>query len=852
MTSLNFDSLPPSVAAESQLLDQTPRSAVSDQSFNKRNFGNNNHGLTSKQSTLPESIDFGEEPTSAIVVSDDDNFNRNRNNTEKKGKNTDDEEMEFRFSQYQDDDEDQQENVTSDTENNNQQQSPPLILSSQESEATATNDYPSTQEQAESDHAEESSKTKEATTPNFSLSDDDNASHRKYSLRKTPVRKYQETKRKKKQLKKKQEEQISDDDIVENITYLSDEIPDEYIMPAKKREETEEERQERLQLEKQKKQEELKQRKKRLEALSNSVGKRNKHKSIYISEDEDDDSSIRGSSGKRKGLFDEEELFSQPSSQEEEVTFSSPRKRLKKKKESPPSSPLQFDAEDDDSDQLSELEKEVTKYNPLLSKNKKRQLKFRTEKQPRSRKNKDEDEDEIEESESQPGMMTMSQFIVSEDEMMEDNDDGEDSDQQESNYSRSVYRQVDMIQNNQDSQEILSFLTGETRLTTDLKSSFTTYIHFLTSHLLDEDFIKSLTSIKYRSKFSSAVKMVEGKLATMKDSLLFSSAWKKRHKDLLQYYPIIKAREISLKDTEIKEDNNFCQACGRKNHQAEYCLIFKPPRATIKYEFNSGANIEWIDSPNEDEEDDVIQLSQRRATSKKSKPHFLTQKEKSFVGSTCYKRSLLYHSFQHYKFHLIQHIISKIDKIAQSYTGEEEITSDYILEKILSKKSWIDGMFRKYIKLTEEAEASYANSKETGVIDVVDELFDVYDSEEEVKDDNNSDGDAEGFIVTNTSGGLRLKRKKPKTDSEEDENDPNLVTNDSQQEEGPRSKQTKTKSSRQDEESDGVVFDVEDDPPQSPSPPDKTAKNPNNKEEEDFSKLIDVSSDDDDIFDITI
>ncbi|KAF0972856.1 hypothetical protein FDP41_009105 [Naegleria fowleri] len=845
MTSLNLDSLPPSIMmAESQLLDQTPRSAVSNQSFSKKN-------NSSKTSTLPDSIDFGVEPTSEIILSDDDSNHHNNNNTTKKsGKNVEDDEMEFRFSQYQDDDdEDQQENTTSDQDQQqNNQLSPSLIPSSQESSPSVklssssskkkskkkiTNDYPSTQEQAESDDNNESPKTKE-TTPNFSLSDNDNMDSKKYSLRKTPVRKYQETKRKKHQLKKqKQAVQTSDDDsVVENAMDSSDGIPDEDIeimeANAKKREETEEERQQRLELEKQKKQEELKQRKKRLEALSNSVGKKKKHKPIYISDDEED-ISVLGSSS------------------------------VKQKKESPPSSPLQFDAEDDDSDQLNDLEREVTKYNPLLSKNKKKPLKFRTEKQPSSRKSKkkeqEEDEEEIEDSESQPGMMPMSQFIVSDDEMVEedDDDDRDGSEQQESNYSRSVYRQVDMMQNNQDSQEILSFLTGETRMTTDLKSSFTTYIHFLTSHLLDEDFIKSLTSIKHRAQFVSAVKMVEGKLATMKDSLLFSSAWKKRHKYLLQYYPIIKTREISLKDTEIKENNNFCQACGRKNHHAEYCLIFKPPRATIKYEFNSGANIEWIDSPNEDEEDDLIQLSQRRATSKKSKPHFLTQKEKSFVGSTCYKRSLLYHSFQHYKFHLIQHIISKIDKIAESYTGEEEITSDYILEKILSKKSWIDGMFRKYIKLTEEAEANYANSKETGVIDIVDELFDVYDSEEEVKDDNLSDGgDGEGFIVTNTSGGLRFKRKKPKSDSEEYENDPNLVQ-DTQQQEEPNSKQTKiAKSSRQDEEH-GVVFDVEDDPPKSPSlvGDKKTSKNSKKKEEEDFSKLLDVSSDDD-IFDITI
>ncbi|EFC38819.1 predicted protein [Naegleria gruberi] len=725
---------------------------------------------------------------------------RKQQQEEESRKDDGDGEMEFNFSDLEEDED------KSEKKQEEQFERSPVFYSS-ESDAPPTKNtkskktYQPTQEQASEKEEDEEKQAKQSSksivsgsskqrasdySQYFTPDEDENEKEKEgYSLRKTPTRVYQEKKKRKKMIKKK-EILISSDEEEDGQTlrndkmYDSDEIPDEDIEAMEEQErarkrkqpQTEEERREREKQEEERKKAELKLRKKKLTELSNSMRKKNQHKSIYI-EEEDEISKDLFSSGKRKSTFDDDELFSQPSSKEEKEVFSSPKKRLKKKSGSPVGSTITFDKEDSDdanSEELENLAKEIRENNLLLSaKKKKKPLSLKTQKRkshssseeeaPRrkstsTRKGRDQDSEDEDD-----GMVTMSQFIVS---------DEEEDEAPEYN----VYRMVDMMENDMDSQEFHSILTSNTRLSSDFKSSFAIYIHFITSHLLDEDFIQSL-KFKDRTHFANASKMVEGKLETVKDSLIYSSAWKSRHKNLLQFYPIIKAREISLKDTEIDNSDKCCQACGRKNHQAEYTLIFKPPRATTKYEFSSGAHINWIDSPEEDseEDNDFIQLSQRRAvTGKKCK----YTKEKSFVGSTCYKRSLLYHSFQHYKFHLIQHIINKIDKIATNFEGEEEITSDYILDKIVSKKSWIESLYKKYLKLIEEAEASYTKSKDAGVIDVVDELFDVYDSEEEVINSDPEEKDND-FIVTNTRGGLRLKRTKPKSDDEQDQDDAELI-----------------------------------------------------------------------------
>ena len=746
----------------------------------------------------------------------------------------DDGEAEFKFSQQSD-----QEKTTSPTifqSLSEGEKSPPLITkkhssdeeispSSQRKKRLRKKSKKSTLARSENDSdvsTQEQHSGEDQEAYNAYLTPDENEKPKEqYALRRTPVRDYHERRKQ----KKRNSDPISiteivssDDDKAKEPEYHSDEIPDEDIeameSKSKKRPETEEERKEREAQEEIRKKREKKQRKNVLEAMSSSARKKNKFKSIYQEDDEEMQDSEE-EPHKRKGLFDEDELYSQQSSQEKEV-FSSPRKRLKRKNGEPvkPSSPLQFDEEEANSDDLEMLREEIRENHLLLNKNKKKALKLSKR---RSKSSSEEEESPVRrrkpprksrddsENEDYSQSATMSQFIVS------------DEEEEEEQPSYNVYRMVDMMDMENDSQEMLSLLTGNARVSVDLKTSFTVYIHFITSCLLDEDFIKTL-KLREKTEFSNAAKMVEGKIATMKESLIYSSVWSSRHADLLQYYPLIKAREISIKDTEREEDHNkICQACGRKNHMSEFVLIFKPPRATTKYEFSSGADIHWIDSPDEDEENsDTIQLSQRRATSSKSKskPSFMTQKEKSFVGSTCYKRSLLYHNFQHYKFHLIQNIIAKIDKIAENYSGEEEITSDYILDKIMSKKSWIDGMYKKFLKLLDEAEACYANSKETGIIDVVDELFDVYDSEEVDQHHSEEEDQDKDFVVTNTRGGLRLKRTKPRESEEEEEEDAEFLEDDQKQPK-PSNK------TEQDDDGEPLQFDKEEveevEPPQKKS-----------------------------------
>jgi hypothetical protein len=223
------------------------------------------------------------------------------------------------------------------------------------------------------------------------------------------------------------------------------------------------------------------------------------------------------------------------------------------------------------------------------------------------------------------------------------------------------------------------------------------YIQFIALSILDPK-----TDFREDDYFPESIRMIEDNILQRKDSLISSSAWKDEYRKALEGLPRFREDQEGTKSV-------TCQACNRTNHPATSTV-----RLFGRYYDSSALNTFGAAKIEFDSEQ---------------------KKEKYYLGSTCCRKTHLWHSFHHFKFHLIQKLTKELTPWMDGKNRKELREAKYdIVNEYMNDHFDAEKRYAKLQEMLEFAEEfSNCAKKERGAIDVSYALV----SDEESDDDTN-------------------------------------------------------------------------------------------------------------------
>eukprot|EP00698_Gefionella_okellyi_P007025 TRINITY_DN1710_c0_g1_i2.p1 TRINITY_DN1710_c0_g1~~TRINITY_DN1710_c0_g1_i2.p1 ORF type:complete len:487 (+),score=110.08 TRINITY_DN1710_c0_g1_i2:852-2312(+) len=182
--------------------------------------------------------------------------------------------------------------------------------------------------------------------------------------------------------------------------------------------------------------------------------------------------------------------------------------------------------------------------------------------------------------------------------------------------------------------------------------AFAVYCRYLAHCALDQAFLRSRD---HPRDMMMSSRRIESLVLSKRDSLASSQAWRAEVRHDLDRFPL-------YEDSEAHTELEDCEACGRRNHTATHRVFLSGP----SYDPQKFWGVPTTIMP------DVNRVS--------------SDERRYLVGPRCHRRTQLYHTLQHYKYHLVASIRDKADW--RSSQNEQQAIQDVVADREWIRDQW--------------------------------------------------------------------------------------------------------------------------------------------------------------------